>query len=398
MTFCIQCGNPLSEDARFCARCGTRVEPAAPTPMPEETSIQPLYTAEEPVFTPEVQPEPIPEAPQAESVWQTPPEEPVYEGPIYADPPEPAYVPPVKPERKPLVSKKPLGIGKKILVIFLSILAFIFGTATVTALCLRFTVTADNVAAFIETVDFSEMEAATIITDANKEYTLTDWLGEQLKNKGIDCSALTDNDMEDFLDECVRPFVQDEAQEFAAALLTGKGKASITMDEIRELVETSCLYLSRNHGIVIQDQTVDNLVAWVDSFGVTEFVNTRNLEKNYGDVLDYARLVLSWAAVAVFGFLTFLMLLFIWLTNKSLIRNLNSTGIIATTVGGMFTVFTLIQLLAPSLMLTICGDIDLVYLAVDMVIASGTTVILATLGAGVALLLLSRLLQIKVRK
>ena len=229
MAFCIQCGNPLSEDARFCARCGTRVEPAAPTPMPEETSIQPLYTAEEPVFTPEVQPEPtpevqpepIPEATQAESVWQTPPEEPVYEGPIYADPPEPAYVPPVKPERKPLVSKKPLGIGKKILVIFLSILAFIFGTATVTALCLRFTVTADNVAAFIETVDFSEMEAATIITDANKEYTLTDWLGEQLKNKGIDCSALTDNDMEDFLDECVRPFVQDEAQEFAAALLTG---------------------------------------------------------------------------------------------------------------------------------------------------------------------------------
>ena len=173
---------------------------------------------------------------------------------------------------------------------------------------------------------------------------------------------------------------------------------SFSLDEIRELVETSCLYLSRNHGIVIQDQTVDNLVAWVDSFGVTEFVNTRNLEKNYGDVLDYARLVLSWAAVAVFGFLTFLMLLFIWLTNKSLIRNLNSTGIIATTVGGMFTVFTLIQLLVPSLMLTICGDIDLVYLAVDMVIASGTTVILATLGAGVALLLLSRLLQIKVRK
>ena len=421
MAFCIQCGNPLAADARFCASCGARVEPIAqpePAPIPEESVVQPVYSpvavAEpvyvpaEPVFTPEVQSEPVyensvqedpaPEVPQAESVWQAAPEQPIIDCPVYADPPEPAYVPPIKPERKPLIAKKPLGLGKKILVIFLSVLAFIFGTATVMALCLRSTITADNVAAFIENVDISQVEATSIITNAEQDATIADWLIKQLENKGVDCSVLTENDVEDFLTECILPFVRDEAQEFASALLTGKGKASVTMDEIRALVDDSRDYLYEEHGVVINDETADTLVNWVDSFGVTEMANTRYLEKEYGDILDTARMVLSWAAVAVFGFLTFLMLLFIWLTNKSLIRNLNSTGIVAALVGGMFTVFTVIKLVLPGLLLTICGNIDLLYNAVSMVITSGTTVILATFGAGVALLLLSRLLQIKVRK
>lgn len=421
MAFCIQCGNPLSADSRFCARCGARVEPLAPVvtaPAAEEPSVQPVYSPvassvpvsapEEPVFTPEPQVEPVysapvqeevqPEVPQVEPVWQAAPEEPVYEGPVYADPPEPAYIPPVKLEKKPLVAKKPLSLGKKILVVFLSIFAFIFGTATVMALCLRSTITADNVAAFINQLDVSELEASTVITDAQDNDTFSDYLIKQLESYGVDCSMLTNDDVDAFLDECILPFVADEAQEFASALLTGKGRASITMDELRELVNDSRRYLLEEHGVYISDETADSLVIWLDGFGITEMVNTKYLEKEYGDILDTARMVLSWAAVAVFGFLTFLMLLFIWLTNKSIIRNLNTTGTVATVIGAMFAVFTLIQLALPDLLLTICGNIDLLYSAVSMVITSGTVVILSTLGAGVFLLLLSRLLQIKVRK
>lgn len=405
MAFCIQCGNPLSEDARFCARCGTRVEPivpVAPAPVAEEPAAQQDFapeTAPEPVVAPEVQPEPpvqeepAPEVPEEETLWQ-----PSSQQPVYVDPVEPEYVPPVKVERKPLIAKKPLGLGKKFLVVFLSILAFVFGTATVVALCLRFTLTADNVAAFIEKVDISNMEAITIVTDAKEDSTVSDWLIQQLESKGVDCSVLSTSDVEDFMDECIRPFVQAEAKEFASALLTGKGKASITSDEIWELVEISRRYLAVEHGVFMNDVQAEALVTWVESFGVTEMANTKYLEKEYGSVLETARLVLSWVGAAVFGFLTFLMLLFIWLTNKCVIRNLNTTGTIATLVGGMFAVFTVINLVFPGLLMTICGNIDLIYAAVSMVIGSGTMVILATLGAGVALLLLSRLLQIKIRK
>lgn len=420
MRFCIQCGNQLSDDARFCARCGTRVEPVAPV-MTEPVAEEPVYTPpvaepvveyaapvyqppvqEEPVYQNSLCEEPVPqtEPPVQESVWEPTPQEP--EVPVYADPVEPVYVPPVaapeKVEKKPLIQKKPLGIGKKILVVFLCVLAFIFGTATVMALCIRSTVTADNVAEFIGNVELSEVEATVIIADAEKEATLADWLIEQLEKRGIDCSALDTSDVEDFLEACIIPFVQDEAQEFASALLTGKGKASITLDEIREVVEDSRSYLFRKHGVVMTDENVGSLVRWIDSFGVTEMANTRYLEKEYGETLDTVRLVLSWAAVAVFGALTLVFLVLIWITNKSLIRNLNSTGIVATAIGGMFAVFTVINLVFPGLLLTICGSIDLVYSLVSMVITSGTTVILSTLGAGVLLLVVSRLLQIKVRK
>lgn len=415
MKFCIHCGNQLSDDARFCARCGTRVEPAAPvvTQMAAETVVEePVYTPpvaepvveyaapvyqapiqEEPVYQTPVQEEP----PVQESVWESVPQE--QDAPVYA---EPAYVPPVaapeKVEKKPLVQKKPLGIGKKILVIFLCVLAFIFGTATVMALCIRSTVTADNVAEFIGNVDLAEMDATVIISDAEKDATLADWLIDQLEARGIDCSVLSTSDVEDFLEACIIPFVQDEAQEFASALLTGKGKASITLDEIRDVVEDSKTYLFRKHGVVMTDENVDALVTWIDSFGVTEKVNTRYLEKEYGKTLDTVRLVLSWAAVAVFGLLTLVFLVLIWVTNKSLIRNLNSTGIVATAIGGMFAVLTVINLVFPGLLLTLCGSIDLLHSLVSMVITSGTTVILSTLGAGVLLLVVSRLLQIKVRK
>lgn len=400
MAFCIQCGNPLSEDARFCAHCGARVEPIAQAepvepvfdPVAEPVvPVEPVYTEPaEPVYAPPVQEQPQP-------VWQSVPAEPVYEGPVYADPVEPAYVPPVKVERKPLIAKKPIGIGRRILVWFLSLLAFVFGVATVVALCLRFTLTADNVALFIDNVDVAQMEADIVITNAEKESTMADWLVEQLEKKGIDCSALTDNDVEDFLDACIRPFVRDEAQDLAAALLTGKGKAEVTMGEIWELVEDSRTYLYEEHGVVITDQNAETLVNWIDSFGVTEMVNSRYLEREYGNILDDVRTGLSWAAVAICGFLTFLMLLFIWLTNRSLIRNLNTTGTIAVLVGGIFALATLMQQVTPGLLMELC-DFDLIYLAVNMVITSGTVVFLSTLGAGVALLLLSGLLQIKVRK
>ena len=442
MAFCIQCGNPLGADARFCARCGARVEPISPvvpTPVEEAPSVQPVYSpvasaapvsapaepvfvpeepvsvsqepvsvSEEPAFTPEsqfepvyapaVQEEPVREVPQSQPVWQAEPVQTIYEGPVYADPPEPAYVPPVKAERKPLVAKKPLSIGKKILVVFLSIFAFIFGTATVMALCLRFTLTADNVAAFIGNVNLSEVKASTVFTDAEEDDSLSEWAISLLEEQGVDCSILSDKDVDKFLETCILPFIEDEAKEFASALLTGKGKASLTTKEIRELVDDCREYLWEEHKVYVTVEAEDAVVEWIESYGVTEMANTKYLEKEYGDILDTARMVLSWAAVAVFGFLTFLMLLFIWLTNKSIIRNLNTTGTVATVIGAMFAVFTLIQLALPDLLLTICGNIDLLYSAVSLVITSGTVVILSTLGAGIFLLLLSRLLQIKVRK
>lgn len=71
MKFCTQCGQPLADDARFCAHCGAKIErteqPAEPESVPEEI----VKTVEEPVVKEDAQPEtdfapetPAPAAPQ----------------------------------------------------------------------------------------------------------------------------------------------------------------------------------------------------------------------------------------------------------------------------------------------------------------------------------------------
>ncbi len=388
MSFCSHCGNPLPDSAKFCAACGTRVAPPAP-----EYQAPPV---EEPVYIPPVAEPEVAE--YQEPVYQEPVyQEPVYQEPVYQEPAyqEPAYQPPVpapeKPKKIQKFQKKPRGVLKTLLVIFLCVLTFIFATATVISLCIRSTVTAENVVELIRSVELDEIEADTIISDKGTKGSITEWLREELVKRGADWATMSTKDVEVYLETFIVPFAEEKAGEFAEVLLTGKGKASITTEDIRELLMDSADYLEEEHGIVLTDEMVDNLVDWVDSFGISEYASTKYLEKEYGDVLDVARMCLSWVAVAVFGLLTLVFLVLIWVVNKCWIRNLNVTGILATAVGGMFSACVGLNLVAPGLLLTICGGETIVYSLICMVMNSGTVMVLSVFGAGVALLLVKAL-------
>ncbi len=406
MSFCRECGTQLADSAIFCSNCGTRVQPAAEEneipvysqpvdPAPEEPAPAEVAAAcQEPVYEAPVQEEPVYQAPVQE--------EPVYYPPVYQEAPEFTYTPPAevpqKPEKVRRFPKKPRSILKTVLVVLLCVLTFIFSTATVMSLCLRSTITAENVIELIRSVELDEIEADTIITDEDTEGDLIDWLRGELVKRGGVWEKLSAKELEEYVETTVRPFLEEEVEEFVEALITGKGDAEITTEEIRELLLDSTDVLE-DYGVELSVEDVDNLVSWVDSFGISDYASTKYLEKEYGEILDVVRLALSWLAVAVFGALTLLFLVLIWVTNKCWIRNLNTTGILAVAVGGMFGSFTLIDLLAPNLLLTICGGIDLLYTLVSLVISSGTIVILSVLGAGVVLLLIKALLSsIKVRK
>lgn len=441
MPFCVNCGNQLDDSARFCARCGAKVTPIAPVaeapviiapsideptykPAAVEEPAAPVYEApvyEEPeeatVYFPPVTKAPVQQEPvyqepayqepvYQEPVYQEPVhqepvrQEPVYQEPVYQAPAEPVYVPPVpKAEKVSLVQKKPLGIFKKILVVFLCLLAFVFASATVVSFCARSTITGENIADLIDLVDLSDMKAETIIGDAKRSDSMAEWLRDQLLQRSGIWEAMSVDELETYLETFIIPFAKEEVSEFAEVLLTGKGKASITIEEVRELIEGSADYLEKEHGILLTDRDVDDLVKWIDGFGISEKASTKYLEKEFGDILDIARLVLSWAAVAVFGALTLLMLVLILITNKSLIRNLNSTGIVAVLVGTLFGVAALVNLLLPDVLLELCGGIDLLASMAGMLISSGYIVYAVIFGTGVVLLLVSKLLQvIKVKK
>ena len=81
MKFCINCGSPLPEGAKFCGECGQRVaQKAAPAPAPA-----PVY-----------------EAPAPAPVYEAPAPAPVYEAPapapVIQEPAAPVYAPPAAPK------------------------------------------------------------------------------------------------------------------------------------------------------------------------------------------------------------------------------------------------------------------------------------------------------------
>ena len=171
--FCMNCGNPLSDNARFCTKCGAKTEavpavtpPAAPAPIPAPTpkapmapapvaageeemratgfmaapslggpvtapapAPAPVAPAPEPVVVaaPIPAPEPVMPAPEPFRCVMTPPPSataPVAPapGPVYAAPLTPASVAPVPPVAAAPAPKKPKKKGKAWLVILIILL------------------------------------------------------------------------------------------------------------------------------------------------------------------------------------------------------------------------------------------------------------------------------------
>lgn len=401
MPFCHQCGNRVPEDAKFCATCGAKVVPAV-----EEPVLAP--PVEESVIVPVVE-EPVYELPVQEPVYQQPVEYPaapvVEEAPVFTAPAEPEYVPPVVERSAPakekvsLVSKKPLGIGKIILVVCLCVLTFIFATATLATLCVQSIANEDTVALILEEVDLSEMAASTIIGNADEDDNIVDWLRAELIKRDPAWENLSTKEMEDFIDSQIKPFLAEEGAEFLEVMLTGKGEASIDIKDIRKLVSSSSDYIFEEYGVYVTDGMQEDIVSWVDSYGIEEYASTEYLEEEIPEIMEIIPLVASALPLAIFGGLTALFLVLILLTNKSLIRNLNSVGIVATLVGILFAGFDLVLQNIPNLLSDLLGDFHFIGAMIVDVINSGFTLHLIVLLSGIAMLLISKLLQsIKVTK
>ena len=90
MKFCINCGSPLPEGAKFCGECGQRVAqkvtPApAPAPVYEAPAHAPVYEAPAPAPVHEAPaPAPVQETPAPAPVYEAPAPAPVYEAPALA--------------------------------------------------------------------------------------------------------------------------------------------------------------------------------------------------------------------------------------------------------------------------------------------------------------------------
>ena len=98
MKYCINCGSPLPDEAKFCSNCGFR-QPEKEQPKVEEPVVEEAPVVEEPVQ----EPEPIVE--EVPVVEEVVPEEPKEEP---APQPEPEPVKEPQPEPQPVVEEQPV--------------------------------------------------------------------------------------------------------------------------------------------------------------------------------------------------------------------------------------------------------------------------------------------------
>lgn len=407
MPFCVSCGTKLSDDALFCFACGAKVAQAA-APAEEPTYIPPV---EEPTYIPPVE-EPVYIPAEETPVYQQPVyEEPVYQQPVYEEPvyEAPNYqqpemtVPPVeavpeKPRKEKLFKKKPITLGRRILVIFLCVLTFVFGTASLAAYCIQDVISTEVITTMVDQIDLSEIEVRDLINNASRGDSITEWIYGEMKARVPKLGKMTEENVQTYLEQFVYPFVKEEAVEFIEVLLTGKGEAAITADEVREVIEGSTDYLEEEFDIILTNQDIDKLVNWLVSSELEEKANTEYLEDEFSDELELVRFLDGSIVFIIFAVLTLIMLVLVILNNKSLIRNLNSVGIVTLSVGGVFGLAALADLAAPKLMLELCGENELVANLVGSVVERLylPTAILA--GVGILLLVISNALQaIKVK-
>lgn len=97
MKYCINCGSPLPDEAKFCSKCGFR-QPEKEQPMVEEPVVEEVPVVEEPVE----EPEPIIEEKIEEVVQEIQSEpEPVVEEPVEE----------IQPKSEPVVEEQPAVVS-----------------------------------------------------------------------------------------------------------------------------------------------------------------------------------------------------------------------------------------------------------------------------------------------
>ena len=115
--FCIQCGTPVADEAKFCSQCGASLPtPAAPKPAPAPAPVQPPQPVN--VQPPQSAPRPVP-VPPPRPVPVPPPR------PVPVPPPQPVPVNAAKPPKKKAKKKKGCLVALIITLVVLALVAFL---------------------------------------------------------------------------------------------------------------------------------------------------------------------------------------------------------------------------------------------------------------------------------
>ncbi len=328
----------------------------------------------------------------------------------YAPPQEPAYVPPVRnndpvyyaptpaPEAPPapqkvlLFPKKPLSIPRRLLAGLLCVLLLLTSLSATVLGIVRMATTGEALEDIIEGISLSEIPASTIIGDADEDVTMTQWLREELVKLDPAWEDLSEDDLEQFLTDQVKPFIAEAAQDFFGDIYSDRHSASVTRKDVKKLLMDSASYLDSEFSFTLYESQCDEIVTWLTGFGLFGIADMEYLHGEFPGILTAIYWGTSYYAIALLGILALLMIFLLAKTTRSTIRTMGSAGSMLTLAGAVPGVATFLAVLLPQVWTSICGGQPLVSILTAGLLAAGYIITLAVLGAGVLTLVVRRLL------
>ena len=395
MKLCPQCLISYGDDRKFCSECGTALveDPDGKTVEPAEIPAEPEKEAapELPAEKPEEQAAVEPEAEEPEKK-------------------EPEPEKPIKPSKKELreaqkeerrrekeareaARRAPIGVGRRIAAILLSVLLFVLALAGTLAAELRIATGADGMKAALEEIDLGSVRIDPFFDDVEDEMTLSQLLSEDLTELGYPIGEKTVTKL--LRSSTIKNYLAKQISGVFADIYSGRSRYEYEPEELAEELTSSKLAktLDREH-IELTEADAKEIAELIDSYGAGEFLNMEEIRDEYPAVYRGLHFGLS---TFTLGGVLLMMLLLIGLIFKA---NKGRAGLSFGDIGGALIfagaipgIAGLMAKLLPDLWQSLCMDEALAAQATGAVLFSNWRISLAVFGAGLLLAVLGRLLR-----
>ena len=211
--------------------------------------------------------------------------------------------------------KKTRSGGKIVGSIIMSFFLFVFLMAIFGLIIAGRVISPDIMEKAVRNINIEDMSAS-IIAEGKEDEKLSDFLYEEFSQlDGFE--QIPKNEFEAFVDKDVLPFIADFAGDVVDTMFNDGGEIVVDANTITEIIEKSDVEYIKN--IEISEELVNDINECLEKNNINDAIEQIN-DMDFKEAIHFAKFFVSGIAVGICGFIAFIFLLGIILTNHEYVR------------------------------------------------------------------------------